>query len=121
MNSALQVLYEREFVQDCTDLDALSDLMDKEKIPSANNEPQKSDWEILMERGAKSEDSAIKTETEASQELAEKRSVREFLSEKDQKLYDATVDKLKKISGSKNLFSGERFFVEDADKKRPFL
>ncbi len=32
MNSALQVLYEREFVQDCTDLDALSDLMDKKKI-----------------------------------------------------------------------------------------
>ena len=91
--------------------------MDKEKIPSANNEPQKSDWEILMERGAKSEDSAAKTETETSQELVEKRSVREFLSEKDQNLYDKTLDKLKKLSDSKALFTGERFFVEDADKK----
>ncbi len=32
MNSALQVLIDREFVKDCTDIDALSDLLDKEKV-----------------------------------------------------------------------------------------
>ena len=32
MNDALQVLIDRGFVKDCTDMDALSDLMDKEKV-----------------------------------------------------------------------------------------
>lgn len=32
MNEALKVLYDRGFVKDCTNLDALSDLMDKEKV-----------------------------------------------------------------------------------------
>lgn len=32
MNKALEVLYERGFVKDCTALDQLSDLMDKEKV-----------------------------------------------------------------------------------------
>lgn len=32
MNKALQTLFDRGFVKDCTNLDALSDLMDKEKV-----------------------------------------------------------------------------------------
>lgn len=32
MNNALQVLKDRGFIKDCTDFDALSDLMDKEKV-----------------------------------------------------------------------------------------
>ena len=38
MNSALQVLIDREFVKDCTDIDALSDLLDKEKVISLAKE-----------------------------------------------------------------------------------
>ena len=32
MNTALQTLIDRGFIKACTDFDALSDLMDKEKI-----------------------------------------------------------------------------------------
>ena len=32
MNKALQVLFDRGFVKDCTDLDALSDLMDSQAV-----------------------------------------------------------------------------------------